>query len=91
MPSFGAQTVGGMQLSFTEIRKPLGEEDLEEKLRILFCIHYSKCLSTSEWKSWVVVRSESEVQGRGHAWRYNVRLPTLDELTQGVRVSTEEL
>lgn len=69
MPSFGAQTTGRMQLSFTEIRKSVRREDLEEKLRVLFWIHYSKCLLTSEWKIWVVVRLESEVQGRGHAWR----------------------
>lgn len=39
----------------------------------------------------MVDRSESEVQERGHTWRYSVGLMTLDELTQGVQVNMEEL
>lgn len=37
-PRFWAQATGRMELSFTEIRKSVGGEDLEEKLRVLFWI-----------------------------------------------------
>ena len=40
LPSFGAQTTRRMQLSLTEIRMSVGGEELEEKLRVLFCICY---------------------------------------------------
>lgn len=57
---------------FTEIGKSAREEDLEEKLRVLFGYMTFNIL---------VIGNESEVQGRGHAWRHKVKLMTLDELT----------